>query len=216
MDIAAGVAILIVRVYLGSGLFAPGLAVAEAEARALMHGAGILVSFVMCGTGGEAPVDASRCAGPLAPHEVVLRLQGGPPSPGEGDGEPVMGESLIGRGPSGAPVLATVFPDRVWRLAARSGVEGGRLLGRAIAHELGHLLLNRPVHSARGIMRPAWSPRELRRDLPSDWVFLPSDAAAMRASVARREVRRQALRDAGSAPDGERRSGSGSARAAYR
>jgi hypothetical protein len=215
MDLAVGVAILIVRVYLGSGLSAPGLAAAEAEARVLMHRAGILLSFVTCGAAGQAPEDAALCAGPLAPHEVVLRLQAGPPSPDEGAGEPVMGESLIGRG-SGATVLATVFPDRVSRLASRAGVDGGRLLGRAMAHELGHLLLNRPVHAARGIMRAAWAPRELRRDLPSDWVFLPSDAAAMRASVVRREVRRLARLDAGPVPHAQRHSGAGSARAAYR
>ena len=48
---------------------------------------------------------------------------------------------------------AHVIYDRVEALTARSPRSAASLLGDVIAHELGHLLLPSPQHSARGIMR---------------------------------------------------------------
>ena len=48
---------------------------------------------------------------------------------------------------------AHVIYDRVEALAARSPLSAASLLGDVIAHELGHLMLPSPRHSARGIMR---------------------------------------------------------------
>jgi len=48
---------------------------------------------------------------------------------------------------------AHVIYDRVEALTSRSQLSAASLLGDVIAHELGHLLLPRPGHSARGIMR---------------------------------------------------------------
>jgi hypothetical protein len=48
---------------------------------------------------------------------------------------------------------AHVIYDRVEALTARSQQGAASLLGDVIAHELGHLMLPSPRHSARGIMR---------------------------------------------------------------
>ena len=48
---------------------------------------------------------------------------------------------------------AHVICDRVDALTARSRRSAASLLGDVIAHELGHLMLPSPRHSARGIMR---------------------------------------------------------------
>ena len=48
---------------------------------------------------------------------------------------------------------AHVVYDRVEALTARSPLSVASLLGDVIAHELGHLMLPSPRHSARGIMR---------------------------------------------------------------
>ena len=47
------------------------------------------------------------------------------------------------------------------------------LLGRAIAHEIGHLLLGSRT-SARGLMRALWSQDELRGLKPAHWQFSPA------------------------------------------
>ena len=71
--------------------------------------------------------------------------------------------------------MATIFQEQVRAVAQRSGVDDARLLGRAVAHEVGHLLLRAREHSATGIMRGAWSLEELTSNRPEDWQFAPAD-----------------------------------------
>jgi hypothetical protein len=60
------------------------------------------------------------------------------PAAGSDDGE--LGYAPID--PAGrATVIATVYYDVVQRVAQRTGLNARELLGRAVAHELGHLLL---------------------------------------------------------------------------
>ncbi len=49
-----------------------------------------------------------------------------------------------------AGTLATIYEDRVESLATEAHVDSGRLLGRAIAHEIGHLLLGTASHARAG------------------------------------------------------------------
>ena len=58
------------------------------------------------------------------------------------------------------------------------------LLGRAIAHELGHLLMATSAHSAHGLMRPLWTQSEIRRRARTDWTFRPTEIAAIKAHAA--------------------------------
>lgn len=96
-----------------------------------------------------------------------------------------LGEALIDSA-SGTGVLATVFIDRTRRLAGHLGIDHRVLLGRTIAHELGHLLLATPTHGPAGLMREIWSRDELLGTRRSDWVFDPLDAAVIRGRLARR------------------------------
>ena len=71
--------------------------------------------------------------------------------------------------------MATIFQEQVRAVARRSGVDDTELLGRAVAHEVGHLLLRVREHSRTGIMRGAWSLEELTTNRPEDWQFAPTD-----------------------------------------
>jgi hypothetical protein len=82
-------------------------------------------------------------------------------------------------------VLATVFIDRTRRLAGELGIDHRVLLGRTIAHELGHLLLATTTHGSAGLMREAWSRDELLGTRRDDWIFDRSDAEAIRKRLAR-------------------------------
>ena len=68
---------------------------------------------------------------------------------------------------SGHGVLATIYIDRVEWLAHEAGADSRALLGRAIAHELGHLLLATTTHGPAGLMRAFWSQDEVRRGQPA-------------------------------------------------
>lgn len=71
--------------------------------------------------------------------------------------------------------MATIFHEEVRAVARQSGVDDAELLGRAVAHEVGHLLLRVREHSPSGIMRGAWSLEELSTNRPEDWQFAPID-----------------------------------------
>ena len=106
---------------------------------------------------------------------------------GAGDREPgktnegpfVLGEASIDLNEQ-AGVLATIYVDRIERMAALAEADTASLLGRAIAHELGHLLLATNAHSPRGLMRARWTAGELRRNQTADWMLTRRDAEAMR------------------------------------
>ncbi len=51
---------------------------------------------------------------------------------------------------------AYVVCDRVEELAGNEDAPAGQILGHAMAHEIGHLLLNSPAHSNVGIMQAEW------------------------------------------------------------
>ena len=77
-----------------------------------------------------------------------------------------------------------MFYHRVESLAVE--LRGARdvLLGYALAHEIGHLLLGTNSHALNGIMRAHWTEEELRLASAGRFTFLPQQAAKMRAEVA--------------------------------
>jgi len=81
------------------------------------------------------------------------------------------------RGFNGAPTTASV--DGMYLRTSHT-------LGYAIAHEIGHLLLNMEVHSESGIMKGHWSHRDLQEIASERLSFTPEQAEVIRAEVARR------------------------------
>ena len=84
----------------------------------------------------------------------------------------------------GRGTLATIYLDRIRSIARRTGVDAGRLIGRAIAHEIGHLLLGTSRHSAAGLMRARWSDREVQLDFQTDW-SIKSDVSSLKSELSR-------------------------------
>ena len=127
------------------------------------------------------PCHVSTCTGPVKPHEVALRFVRSGPLSEAGS----LGFSLIDV-PRHAGSLATIYLDRVQALAAQAAIDEGDLLGRAMAHEIGHMLIGRADHSRTGLMRAVWGSDELRRGLPTDWLFSGREAAELRRQLTMR------------------------------
>jgi hypothetical protein len=62
----------------------------------------------------------------------------------------------------------------------------GQILAHAVAHEIGHLLLDLPFHSETGIMRGDWDLKDLQSIAYGYLNFTPHQAAAIRREMARR------------------------------
>jgi hypothetical protein len=160
-----------VRVYDRAGLDAATIASAVAIAQDALASALIGVDWQHCGFAADDP-----CALPVT-HELVIRIVRTGPAPAQE--EHALGDALVDVA-SGSGVFATIYFNRVHQLSRSAGIADAQVLGYAIAHELGHLLLGSSSHTADGLMRPVWRERELRRLKPADWRFSARDAAALR------------------------------------
>ena len=181
-DVSAQENAIVVRTFNNYRVPAAELRDAQAHAAETLRAAGIDVQWIDCWYGDQQPVDApARCREETG-RDLVLRLQRAPT--GNRDGYISLGFSLVM--PEGTPFLATVYADLAEGVARRAGVASRPVLGRAIAHEIGHLLLNTNSHPEDGLMRAAWSQRELRRNEVQDWQFREREADTMRAAIARR------------------------------
>ena len=118
------------------------------------------------------------CAAVLATAELVIRLVRTRSASGDRAAF-ALGHALIDIG-AGAGVFATIYVDRVEQMAEISEIDDEVLLGRVIAHELGHLLLMTNAHTSSGLMRAQWTAPIIRRSRPGDWALTEEDIATIR------------------------------------
>ena len=79
--------------------------------------------------------------------------------------------------------LASVFFDSITEEAERTNGSLAVILGYAMAHELGHLLLPTSGHSPDGVMRVCWTREDLRHAACGELVFTPQQGEQMRGEV---------------------------------
>jgi hypothetical protein len=155
-----------VRVYSSTKLAAIIQRASLDVAKATFAAASVEIVWKICAL---VPCDTS-----LSPTELVVRLVELPDRAGDHH----LGDALIDP-QKGTGVLATVYVNRTLQLARALEIDHRQLLGRAIAHEIGHLLLATNTHATSGLMRGLWSHDELQRARRDDWVLQPLDAAAI-------------------------------------
>lgn len=189
---------VVIRTYDYTGIPTAELALAWDAVRLIFEEAGIAVEWKPCPVTpmNDSSAIAQLCGEMLQPNEFVLRLLTSSPetsapssasfSASAGQRRSALGYSLIDRNSASGPLLMTVFPDLVWNLARDARADHPSMLGRAIAHELGHLLLGTVVHSDGGLMRAFWSLGEIQRNSRADWLIRPGQARHMRDRVASR------------------------------
>jgi hypothetical protein len=84
------------------------------------------------------------------------------------------------------PTDAYVFFGRISNLAEDGRTSWAPLLGAAIAHEVGHLLLGDHSHASSGIMRAKWERKVFEEIFTTRLRFSPEQVERIRADVARR------------------------------
>ena len=143
------------------------------QARMILDDAGITITWMNC----RAGMSANDCQLPLRDNEVIVRLVSANLS--NSAGMVTMGVSLVDPRARHSS-LASVYVDLVERAARAAAIDARKLLGRAVAHEIGHLLLNTNTHARGGLMRATWSRVEMQRDESADWLFADQEGEAMR------------------------------------
>jgi hypothetical protein len=164
---------IVVRTYaLDAASTASPAALSVAET--ILGRAGVRVEWIACGPDRNA---SAKCNSALSPNELTLRLAG---IGGEsGSDVRALGYALISS-QRRIGTVATVYVDRAHWLASESGTEDSVVLGRAIAHEIGHLLIGTNGHSPTGLMRAIWMRKDFQRGRTDQWLFTPADLTAMR------------------------------------
>ena len=158
---------VVVRVYDNTGLPDTIRRTSLTRAAEIFARAEVEIGWVHC---------PARCGRAPSPDQLILRMTR---SPATAFG---VGSSLID------PVLqagrlATVYVDQVDAMARRSNTDRVAILSRAIAHEIGHLLLGSTEHTRSGLMRGVWTAEELRRNHVEDWQFSPLQRTLLRARI---------------------------------
>lgn len=126
--------------------------------------------------------------------------------PSEMAGRLHLPNNVMGFAPGADPArqVVYVFYSSVEALAERQKVARikgnvrlnatkAQILATMIAHEIGHVLLNLPSHSATGIMRGNWDLKDLEDVACGCLLFTPQQAEVIRAEVVRRLGQRKAV-----------------------
>lgn len=172
-----------VRVYNYAQVSAGTIAAGEREATRILNAAGVELAWLGCPTS-LAHYDAKapafrKCRELMGSSEIVLRILP--------DTRAVLAsfrDTVFGSADGSA--LASIFYGRVERLAL--GLDGEPseipvILGHAIAHEIGHLLLGQASHSATGIMCAQWDRKDLQRALMGRQLFTVEEIERIQATV---------------------------------
>ncbi len=174
---------LTIRVYNYALVPAGNLRRAQSEASGIIGDTGVETVWLACPTSRLVSLAAQGgsqqdCSGQAVGATVILRVL----NRSEYNTAAFKGDVF---GYADAPALASVVYDRVADLANADGDpnEAPVILGDAMAHEIGHLLLGPRAHSSTGIMRGQWDRSQLQRALTGRQRFTPEQSARIRAAT---------------------------------
>ena len=164
----------------------PDHLLSEAQERAgtILGKAGVEVGWVDC----HRPANAAVCT--VQADRLFLTIV-------TEDNRQVFGQDVLGRSVPGDHgihgVYARVFFRHVQSKAEQERVNAAQILGLAMAHEFGHLLLGPKAHSAEGIMRANWSRRDMELGARGQLRFTDQQVRLIRREVQSRIEERKRL-----------------------
>jgi hypothetical protein len=176
-----------VRVYDYAQASSTILALAEREAGRIFGDAGLKVEWLDCTPEHSLSVPQDLCQKAIEAEDVRLRIVLAP-------ARNFLHDNVFGF--AVRPALATVYYKSALDFAKNDEgeFEFPIVLGCAMAHEIGHLLLGSNRHSVSGVMRAQWEREHIRQALMGALVFTPKQARLMRAEMERRfSVQKAAL-----------------------
>ena len=153
---------------------------AETEASAILATGGVSARWVDCPTSHAVLKDFPDCQSALKvtdyvvsilPEAMADRLE----HSGDALGSANESEDGFGR--------AQIFYDKIRTVAGGNTAPFFALLGRVMAHEIGHLLLGDNKHSRSGIMTAAWSDPELEMRSGPEMIFTSEQSHRIEARL---------------------------------
>lgn len=171
-----------VRVYNYAGALRGTLLQAEEESSRIFHEAGVEVAWFDCPTTHAEEEKYPACALPLGAMAVDLKVLPAFMAERLRPGREEMGRALTSAR-AGIASTAWVFYERVEQAAASQVASQSQILGHAMTHEIGHLLLGSEQHSHGGIMRANWDRKCLEEASRGQLFFTRNEAELIRTEV---------------------------------
>jgi hypothetical protein len=172
------------RVYNYAGVPKAELAAAMRLTLEILARAGVPAEWIDCPLTSEDNDDSRVCGSPRSKAELNVRIPLKVLNRYSGLSAHMLGFTTLNE--RGDGLLATVFYERV---KVESKVARGShyvVLGFAITHEVGHLLLGTGTHSLIGIMVPRWDQRTLDDASKGLLQFSRQEAEIIRKALYRR------------------------------
>lgn len=173
--------VLTVRLYSAASTSPQALLAARLVAAPILHDAGLNVVFRACGRVRSSEAPADPCDEPLGPRELVVRAVDAPAVSATLSSY-TFGVAYVVKA-TNRGWLATLYADRIAEAAGRVHIEPSVLLGRVLAHEVGHLLLGTSYHGDTGLMRAEWSDALLHQGDGAEWRFSMLESAAIQRTL---------------------------------
>jgi len=180
--------ILRLRINNQAGFDSKVLAQAEEIVSKILKHAGVETIVLHCAN--FAVIDAACIGAPFQPADLLINLM--PTAPVLAWG---IKPDSIGLVPTATPgsgcFIVYIFRPNIEKLTKDGKVavaDHGLVLGHAIAHEIGHLLLNAPEHSVDGVMMTDWGRKAFDMARTGSLLFLRSQCKKIRAEVQARNA----------------------------
>jgi hypothetical protein len=144
-----------VSVYNSSPFLASAIAGAEADAGRVLRYAGVEVLWLNCPQDVQQEAPHGLCSEVSFPSHLSLRIV----RASQGLKATTIGISFSAK--DGKGCYADLFYESIQKLHEETYASPSLILGHAMAHELGHLLLGANSHSPSGLMRAHWTREDL-------------------------------------------------------
>jgi hypothetical protein len=158
---------------------AEALAKAEDRAGTIFRQAGVKLAWVNRSREMREPKNKPLSQDTLNQIHYVLRIL---PHSRAKLKDSALGEALT-CAPGEAACFANLFYNRVQQRTDIERISLAQVLGHAMAHELGHVLLGSNSHSSRGIMRGSWSAADIELMTKGDLLFTPDEVGVIRSNA---------------------------------
>jgi len=164
-----------VQVYNWASVAPQIVADAENEATRIFRATGVAVSWLNCPLSVHQAEASTICIAPCPPNRFAVRINSEMPAD--------LPKTSLGVALSETGIYVTVYYPRVDEYAKLGLASHAQVLGHAIAHEVGHLLLGPASHTGFGIMRGAWTAEDLHSMAMGALLFSRQQAAVIRKAV---------------------------------
>ncbi len=145
---------IIVRVYNYARIESYRLERTQRRVSEIFIGAGFEIHWIRCPLCEEEKSQYPGCIPEIGPTDLVLKIM--PRIDMEKGGFKKDAFGLT----AGRNIM--ISTERLYDIVQNSEQTCDRILGLAVAHEMGHALLGSNSHSSRGIMCPRWDPNDLQ------------------------------------------------------